>query len=129
MAAGTGKGNGYIMLLIDGSKYLAHRLAWLHATGTWPTGQVDHLNGDKRDNRIANLRDVPHQVNSQNVRAARRTSKTGVLGVSWDSEKKRFVAGITVDGKRLPLGRFNTTEAAHAAYIAAKRRHHAGNTL
>lgn len=127
--AGTDKGSGYIMIRVEGRALLAHRLAWLLSTGTWPTGEIDHLNGVKTDNRIANLRDVPRQRNSENTRKARASGATGFLGVSWDNQKKKFQSGIVVNGKRKNLGRFSTAEEAHAAYVAAKRQMHSGCTI
>ena len=118
---------GYRVIGIDGARYLAHRLAWFHVYGDWPIGQIDHINGNKSDNRIGNLRDVSRQVNNQNIRTAQRDSRSGILGVRV--EGAGFTARLKVDGKSLHIGSFRTEDEASAAYIAAKRKHHAGCTL
>ncbi len=88
---------------------------------------MDHLNGDASDNRLANLRDVPQEVNQQNQRRANADSKTGLLGAS--PRGPRFQAAITTQGDRRYLGLFDTAEEAHQAYLTAKRQLHAGCTI
>lgn len=126
-AAGTVNGHGYVAITIDGQVYAAHRLAWLHVHGRWPEFEIDHRNGHRADNRIANLRDVPTAVNRQNLRAARRDSSTGVLGVSMRGGSP--IASIQVNGRQRHLGVFSTVAAAGEAYVAAKRAMHEGCTL
>lgn len=127
--AGTINARGYRLIKLDGARYRAHRLAWLITNGTWPSDEVDHINGQKDDNSIANLRDVSRSVNSQNQRRARSDSRSGLLGVRFDKSRGNWRAGIGVDGKELSLGRFDTPEAAHDVYVDAKRQLHAGCTL
>jgi hypothetical protein len=88
---------------------------------------VDHINGDSLDNRIANLREATPALNAQNRRTPRRGSALGVQGVTarWG----RYTAQITVRGKQHHLGLFATVDEARAAYVAAKRELHEGNTL
>lgn len=130
--AGTSAGylhpNGYVLISIDNTNYVAHRLARFYVTGEWPAGQVDHVDGNRANNRWANLRDVPASVNSQNRRRAARHNKTGFLGVCKHKDG-RFQAGIEVNGQSKHLGLFDTAEEAHTAYVAAKRQLHEGNTL
>lgn len=95
--------------------------------GSWPRGQVDHINGIKDDNRLCNLRDVSININNQNKRLPFANSHTGVLGVGMLNGKYR--ARIRVNGKRKHLGDFETIEDASNAYVNAKRLLHAGNTL
>lgn len=113
---------GYVVIRIDGANRKAHRLAWLHIHGENPDGQIDHINGKRDDNRMANLRIVTMQENQHNRLTAHRSSQTGMLGVS--PKRGRWRAQIKVDGKKLHLGMFDTPEEAHAAYLEAKRKHH-----
>ena len=134
MQAGSPVGSpdkdGYLRVQIAGKTHKLHRLAWLYMTGAWPVDQVDHINGDKADNRWNNLRDVPNDINQQNRRTAQRTSKTGVIGVAVPlNARNKFTARIRVKGKSTFLGSFDTLEAAADAYVEAKRRLHAGCTL
>ncbi len=120
---------GYVLIRVDGEQYFAHRLAWLFVTGVWPKNEVDHRNGIRSDNRWLNLRDVTPGVNRQNRRAPSR-SAAGALGVSINKKTGRFESRIrTPGGGTQHLGTFSTVEAAHAAYVAAKRRMHEGCTL
>lgn len=129
VAGGTKDARGYRLIGLKGHRYLAHRLAWLHVTGRWPVGQVDHRDTDPSNNRWTNLRDATATVNRQNRRKAQRFNRTGLLGVTWDPVWKKYRSNITVAGRQKFLGRHETAEQAHAAYIAAKRQLHEGNTL
>ena len=125
--AGTTDLRGYRRIDIDGCTYWAHRLAWLHVHGTWPEVEIDHINGDRADNRIVNLRSVPRGVNQQNLRRAHKNNRSGLLGVSkW---RNRWGARIKVDGVQTWLGVFDTPQEAHEAYLAAKRQMHDGCTI
>ena len=117
-----------ILLCIRKKKYLAHRLAWLYVYGSFPKGDIDHINGDPADNRISNLRDVSHRTNMENRKGAQANNKLGKLGVSLDG-RGRIRATIQIDGKQKHLGNFPNTEDAHQAYLTAKRELHVGNTL
>lgn len=120
--------NGYIMIGVMYRHRLAHRLAWLHTYGDWPTGEIDHINGIRSDNRIANLRDVSTAVNRQNLRAARSDNHhTGLLGVY--KNHGQWSARVQVNGTQHYLGSFSTPEEAHSAYLAAKRKMHPGCTI
>lgn len=125
--AGYTNSNGYRVIRLDGVRYRAHRLAWFFAHGVWPSENVDHINGDRADNRIANLRDITQAENLQNQKRAHNRSKTGLLG-AWPSGK-RFHSCVRVNGKYHELGRFDTAEQAHAAYLEAKSRLHKFQTL
>lgn len=121
--------SGYVVISVNSKPQRAHRLAWLYMTGNWPSGEIDHINGVRTDNRWGNLRDVATRVNAQNKRSAMSHSKTGLLGASWNKRDERFVSRIKAGKKYLSLGGFDTAEQAHAAYIKAKRRLHEGCTI
>lgn len=121
--------NGYSRVSVDGRKYYAHRLAWLCVYGSWPSGDIDHINHNKIDNRISNLRDVSRSVNNQNQIRCKRDGTSGVLGVSWHKAAKKWSAQIALNGKCRHLGLFSEKDDARAAYIAAKREMHEGCTI
>lgn len=120
---------GYKTVRLDGKSYKLHRLAWLYVHGTWPVGDVDHINGNRSDNRIANLRDVSRKVNLENQRAAKNNASTGLLGAYLDKRKNIYYARISQHNRSIHLGTFPTAEAAHAAYLRAKRKMHEGCTI
>ncbi len=126
-ACGALNTKGYLQVSIEGRLYLLTNLAVLYMTGAWPVGIVDHKNGLKKDNRWDNLRDVSLSVNAQNLKGPKRKNKSGYLGVSPSHGK--WAANIDLNKKRTNLGRFDTPELASAAYLAAKREMHPGNTL
>lgn len=130
--AGTVAGrtsNGYVGISVDRRRYPAHRLAWLYVTGGWPVDEIDHINGSKADNRWANLRQADRVLNNQNRRVAHRGSEVNFLGVARVSNGTKFRAAIRTNGKLRHLGTFATPEQAHAVYLDAKRREHAGCTI
>lgn len=121
---------GYVVISFMNKKMKAHRLAWAFMYGEWPPQFLDHINGDRTDNRISNLRLADDYVNAQNQRVAQRSNKsTGLLGASFHKHTGRYVAVIRIGGKSKHLGLFDTAQAAHEAYIAAKRVHHIGGVL
>lgn len=126
--AGTDR-YGYTVITINRFKYRAHRLAWFFSNGIWPQGVIDHINGNRSDNRIKNLRDVTVAVNTQNQKRANRDSKTGVLGASKHQLCNKYSAQITINNKHIYLGLFATPELAHKAYLEAKRKIHKGCTI
>lgn len=113
--AGCVDSKGYIRIsmTIDGCQrsFQSHRLAWLIYHGRWPKDQLDHINGDKTDNRICNLRECNQAENNANTRLY-KNNKSGIKGVTWDENRKMWSAHITVDKKLMRLGRFKTKEEA-----------------
>jgi hypothetical protein len=107
---------------INGSFCLLHRLAWLYMTGAWPTAEIDHINGDGRDNRWQNLRNATHSLNQQNRKRAQSNNTSGELGVSRFRNKYR--AQINALGKRHYIGYFDTVAEAAEAYRRAKLELH-----
>ncbi len=126
-AGSLNKATGYIAIQVDGITYPAHCVAWLIQTGQWPSGEIDHINSSRADNRFVNLRDVPVGVNQQNRRHPQANNTTGFLGVS--RARYGFQATISFRGKNKNLGTFNTAEAAYEAYVMAKRQIHAACTI
>ena len=117
---------GYRDITIKSKKYQAHRIAWLHYYGEWPKDQLDHINGERGDNRIANLRDVSDRVNKENTHVPRKHNSSGYLGVHWSSQQGKWQGRIAVHGKNKHLGFFEDPAEAHQAYIKAKRIYHEG---
>lgn len=115
---------GYRRICMAGYRHVfAHRLAWLIATGEWPIGEIDHINGITDDNRMANLRVVTRAGNCQNKRRAQSNNRSGLLGVKV--RDRGFEARIKRGGVSTYLGIFDTAEDAHNAYVKAKRMLHA----
>lgn len=125
--AGKKNQGGYVRIAIDGTRYLAHRLAWLYMRGVWPVLLVDHIDGDKANNQWGNLREANHSQNGQNVHRAKGGAP--LPGAYWRPRRSRWEAQLRISGVHRHLGYFDTAEAAHAAYVSAKRVHHAFNTL
>jgi hypothetical protein len=109
---------GYLYVGIDGKAYRAHRLAWLYVHGRFPLGEIDHVNHDRADNKIANLREVTSQENSRN--AAKGINNTsGFVGVTWEKANSTWRSYIQVNRKRINLGSFQNKQDAIAAREAA----------
>ena len=123
--AGTVGKNGYVYINVGKKIYLAHRLAWLYVYGVDPQGHIDHVNRDRSDNRIANLRECPTKQagNGQNV-TRRKDNSSGFTGVHYFKRTGKWQAYITVEGQRHNLGYFSSAEEAAAAYAIAKAEYH-----
>ncbi|WP_082754737.1 HNH endonuclease signature motif containing protein [Variovorax sp. PAMC 28711] len=125
--AGSLTREGYLSICINRRAYLVHRLAWLYVHGEWPQHCIDHRDGVKSNNRIANLRDVPHAMNVHNRHKPNRQNTSGFLGVVKQGE--RFWPRINIKGKIRVFPSHATAEEAHAAYVELKRKHHEGCLL
>lgn len=121
--AGFNSTDGYRRIGYKGTVYLGHRLVWLYHTGNWPEKFLDHIDGDRTNNRIENLRNASRTENNRNV-SLQKNNKSGYKGVSLMRRDNVWVAQITVDRKNYFLGRFATPEEAYAAYCAAARKHY-----
>lgn len=108
--------DGYRKICIDRQTYRAGRLAWFYVNGTWPLNDIDHIDGDCLNDRIANLRPATHSQNQAN-RGPQANNTSGFKGVCrWRGN--RWQAGVGYQGKRIYIGIFDSPEAAHAAYVA-----------
>lgn len=127
-SVGTQRKDGYLCTRIRGGEVLCHRLAWLLHHEEEPPTEIDHINGDRADNRIANLRPASRQENNQNRRHAHSNNRLGVMGVHR-IRSGRYAARIRVGGKAIHIGVFDSSDQASEAYVQAKRELHKGNTL
>jgi hypothetical protein len=121
--AGTLGKTGYVGVSVLGFKYLAHRLAWFYVKGVWPTEYLDHINGDRSDNRIENLREVNASENSKN-RSIHKNNQSGFKGVSFSKSHNKWVARIVHNYRQNVLGYFDSIEDAVAAYERASAEMH-----
>lgn len=104
---------GYRAVVLFGRKFPAHRLAWAISHGKWPTNEIDHINGDRSDNRIVNLRVA---TPSQNKHRSSRHNKSGLRGVVYSEKRGKWIAQIRIDGKQTNLGGFDCPAAASFRY-------------
>lgn len=109
--AGAVADNGYIVIKIDRKSYKAHRLAWLFVNGKMPTKTIDHKDRIKTNNWIDNLRDVTHNSNMKN-KEKYKNNTSGITGVYWNKQIKKWLVKITIDKKETYLGAFKTKEEA-----------------
>lgn len=119
----TEHSRGYLLGQIGGEQVLAHRAVWAYCNGEWPSEQLDHINHDKRDNRLVNLRIATQAENAKN--SNRRSDNTsGVTGVYWCRNRKKWTAQIGLPNRKTkPLGRYTALEDAIAARKAAEIEH------
>lgn len=107
--------SGYIRCSIDSKKYMVHLLAWLYMYGKFPEHMLDHVNRNRSDNRISNLRQATVKQNNENL-CQRGHNTSGHRGVTWHKSAKKWMASVTHNKKQIYLGLFNDVlEAAKAA--------------
>lgn len=114
-------GNGYRQGKIFGKLFQSHRVCWLLQHGSWPTGVIDHIDGDKLNNAAGNLRDVNAIENSRNC-CLKKNNSSGVNGVRRKGRK--WQARIMVDRVLITIGAFNSIAEAEAARLKANSRYH-----
>jgi len=124
--AGNKHSLGYIRVRIDGIDQYCHRLAWLYVYGSFPDGILDHKDQNKANNQIANLRLASLSENQQN-RYKQKNNCSGFRGVYWNKSRKKWDAQIQVNGVKKHIGRFETPDAAYAAYCFAAAHMHTKN--
>ena len=121
--AGYKTRNGVMRVFVLCKSFSVHRIAFAIANNRWPTLEVDHINGNPSDNRIANLREVSHKDNMRNI-GVHRDSRTGILGVSLCKRLGKYQALISNGSKQIHLGYFIDKEDAAAARRAAELKYH-----
>lgn len=120
--AGTTDASGYIKITLNYKSHLAHRLAWFYVHGKFPEAEIDHINRNRSDNRIANLRLAQRFQNSQNQ--GKKKNASGFPGVTWHSQRNKWRSEIRIDGRKKHLGLFDSICEAKEAYEKAKALHH-----
>lgn len=121
--AGSLDVHGYLQINLGCGRVMKlHRLAWFYTHGEWPNGQIDHINHNRTDNRLANLRVVDTKENHRN-RPLQSSNKTGFHGVSFCKNTGRYRSTINVSGKQMHLGRFDTIAEAALARATANVEH------
>ena len=110
--------NGYFKGAILGKPYRAHRVAWAIYSGAWPENDIDHINGKRSDNRIANLRTATRQENSKNSAIGIKNT-SGTIGVYWREDQSRWVAQVSINGKQKHIGYFKSKDEATQARAKA----------
>jgi hypothetical protein len=121
-SAGGATSGGYLRIRLSGTFYPSHRLAWLYMRGGFPVNHIDHVDGDRKNNRISNLRDVTNQENHKNQKMP-KTNISGHIGIYWSKTKAKWHAQIAIDGKTTHLGYFTDIEDAATARKASEAEH------
>jgi hypothetical protein len=126
---GSKNSSGYLLVSVDSKTFVAQRLAWIISNGDIQSGlQIDHINRDRSDNRLCNLRLVTHMENGHNQKL-RATNNSGYAGVFWHTQSKKWRASIMVNYKPIHLGGFDTPEEANVAYVTAKEIYHPSSPI
>jgi hypothetical protein len=121
--AGTVHDTGYIVISVNNRLLYAHRLAFLFMTGKYPSDRVDHIDGDRKNNRWDNLRECNHFQNLANTGLC-KANTSGHKGVTWDKSRNKWQAKFKANGKTIHLGRFSDFESAAKAHDKAYANHH-----
>jgi len=113
---------GYLSGKVFNKSHLAHRVVWAIFFGAWPSQHIDHINGDRLDNRIKNLRDVSQAENNRNLSLS-KINTSGFTGVYWCARDKWWVSKIKVSGRDRFLGNYKHKQDAIDARIQANVRY------
>jgi hypothetical protein len=118
--AGTRRSDGYLNVMVDGKFYRAHRLIFLYHFGYLPENEVDHIDRDRLNNKIENLREASKSCNARNSTQRSQTA-SGVKGVSWNKSAQKWQAQIMVNGTAKHLGYYSDFTEAVAHRLAAEQ--------
>jgi len=120
LEAGHWHNRGYRQVRVREKEYLVHRIIWLYVYGTHPE-EIDHINGDKADNRLENLRAGNKSLNQRNAKR-RKDNKSGMSGVNWCNREQRWIVRIQYNKRRIMIGQYTDLEKAKAARLAAQEK-------
>ena len=115
--------NGYVTIGFRGKIYYAHKLAWAVVKGVWASGEIDHRDLNRGNNKWSNLRAATTTQNRCN-KPMYRNNKSGFKGVSWHKQHRKWYATLQIERRALFLGLFPTAEEAYAAYVKAAKKYH-----
>lgn len=121
--AGAVSSHGYRVFGIKGRQFRLHRVVWLYHYGKWPKGHIDHIDGNKLNNNIDNLREASIKQNSYN-QGKRKNNTSGYKGVTWHKGHQKWYASIKINGNSKYLGSFSCPKEAHDAYCEAAKIYH-----
>lgn len=110
---------GYNTVTVQALHLMAHRIIWCMEHGHWPNEQIDHIDGDRVNNRLENLRECTHTENQRNMRRS-RSNTSGVTGVYWDKKISRWKAEVSLKSRKIYVGVFRDLKEAETA-VKAKR--------
>lgn len=110
--AGCIDNKGYRVITRNGKRYKAHRLAWFFVYNEWPMNQIDHIDENKSNNRISNLRDVDQSTNQHNISKLREDNTSGCRGINWHKQHQKWNVRVQFRGIRYHVGLYNNLEDA-----------------
>jgi len=119
---GSIRDDGYERIRVNGGLYYSHRLVWLYTTGKWPKSCIDHINGNRSDNRLRNIRLATYE-NNQGNKGKMPNNTSGFKGV-FKAPNGNWIARIGVKNKKVSLGTYSDKKQAHEAYKFGATQYH-----
>jgi hypothetical protein len=120
---GSNSKQGYLIAKVNGKNYYLHRLAWLYIYGYFPKNCIDHINGNKSDNRLSNLREATLSQNNCNQNISSKNT-SGIKGVCWDKNNNKWKVSLAINGKSKHIGLYKDLEIAKKAMIESRLKYH-----